>query len=314
MPSTITHEYHYRDTYAKTTKNFKDTYPYKFYSQYSLGAQGHDAYLFLDFWNPFIFKKNRDEQALLFDEHFQDLIVNLSRAIIEKGKTRDKEVKLILYGYIMHHILDAYLHPYIDYESEREFLHPALESYFDEYMMEKRENKSSNKCKPHKLIPPLPEISDSTKDILSTVFKDTYGIVDFGHHYIRALKQIRTFLMLFRYDPVGLKKTGYKLIDRFHISKDSFYWLSYANRYDSFEIYLNNSHSLWLNPKDGTPNTTSFEELYESAVRASAETISSLEELIVNRASDIEIKNAVPRISADPKIENGRHIELAYLK
>ena len=51
MPSTLTHEYFYRDVYHNTNKNFKKTYNEHTYRNFSVGSQGHDALFFYNFWN-----------------------------------------------------------------------------------------------------------------------------------------------------------------------------------------------------------------------------------------------------------------------
>lgn len=53
MPSTITHEYYYRDIYAHTNDSFKNAFDIGTYRKYSSFAQGHDAFFFLNFWNLF---------------------------------------------------------------------------------------------------------------------------------------------------------------------------------------------------------------------------------------------------------------------
>ena len=309
MPSTITHEYHYRDVYEKTSKAFKESYPEKLYLSYSASSQGHDTYFFLDFWNLPKFKKKSAKAELLQDDKFQDLCVELSKMIIEEIDRADKEIRLILYGYILHHILDSLVHPYIIYETERLGVHAQAESYLDEWMIEKREDKKAKHYPVHKLIPKIPKFKNETKNILNRTFFKIYGIENFGRDYERGLRQVPTFLRLFRYDLTGLKEFGYHLVDLTHLSKTKYYWLSYHNRFPNYEYYLNEERRKWYNPVDDkTPRNESFKDLYDRAVEEGAHIISKLEEALSSKASPQELKRIIPRISANPISKEGKRL------
>lgn len=109
MPSTITHEYYYRDVYGKTYRNFKKIYGMDDYRRYSSGAQGHDALFFSDFWKLYEFNTKRDKAIFIQDHKFQNLCLKLIQNIEERNLKDSKEIKLLLYGYMLHHILDAYM-------------------------------------------------------------------------------------------------------------------------------------------------------------------------------------------------------------
>lgn len=309
MPSTITHEYHYRDVYKKTSKAFKNNYSEELYRSYSAGSQGHDAYFFLDFWNLPEFKKKSAKAELLQDDKFQDLCIELSRLIIEETDGTNKEIRLILYGYILHHILDSHVHPYIIYETQKSNLHAQAESYLDEWMIGSREEKKANYYPIHKLIPKMPRLKSETKDILSRAFKKIYKLENFGEDYERGLRQVPIFLRLFRYDPTGIKKFGYHLVDLTHLSKTKYYWLSYHNRFTNYEYYLNGEKRTWYNPVDAkTPKNESFKELYNQAVEEGAHIISKLEEALNSKTSTQELKKIIPRISANPIKKEGKRL------
>lgn len=305
MPSTITHEYYYRDIYEYTSDAFKKTYPKDFYRTYSAGSQGHDAYFFLDFWNLPQFKKKCDRASSLQDERFQNLCVDLIKSIIEDEGTDNKQIKLLLYGYILHHLLDSYVHPYIIYETENFKIHAPVESYLDERMIKEREKTDPTRFPVHKMIPKIPRFSKETKDILDKSFLKIYGIPNFGVTYERALRQVPIFLRLFRYDPLGIKMLGYRLVDFTHISKTDYYWLSYKDKFPGYERFLNDEHREWYHPNTGEISTSSFKELYDRAVLEGAHIISELEDAITNKLDEKKLYKIIPKISANPLIKNG---------
>ena len=196
------------------------------------------------------------------------------------------ELKLMLYGFIMHHILDSIVHPYIIYEAELFGLHEALESYIDQWMIMKKEESNPRKYPVHKIIPTLPEIDKSTIQVINEAFLHVYHYQNFGSNYIKALHQINPFLYLFRYDPVGIKKIRYCIVDRIYPTKLKYFWLSYHNRFEGYSKYLNEEHRLWLNPVNSDfGSTESFFELYERAILEAARILSGLEDAIETGAS-----------------------------
>lgn len=315
MPSTITHEYHYRDVYDKTSETFKKTYDFEFYMKYSVVAQGHDAMFFSKFWEIHRLKKRKDILLRLGNENFKELCVEIIRLIREKDALNSKEIKLILYGYIIHHILDSVAHPYIIYCFEKEDLHADGESSIDKLMIGIKEGQKPNTFPVHRLIKKMPDASMQTKEIISEAFKNIYGIDNFGNTYISALRNVPIFLRLFRYDPTGIKKFGYNIIDSTHLFNQRFSWLSYKLEYDSNVDYLNQQKKLWINPIDSKiQSTSSFLELYDLAVDEAAKIISSLEEAIINNVPLKEINKIIPNVSSLHGLECGKKLIYTNLK
>lgn len=315
MPSTITHEFHYRDVYEQTSKQFQKSYPLETYQSFSVGAQGHDALFFYNFWDIPGFMARREKVLELENNNFRDLCAEYVNSIHKNGQRESQDVKLLLYGYILHHILDSYEHPYIIYRTEKEKMHEPVESFIDEYMIQERTNLNPHNFPVHTLIQKLPPISDETKIIISEAFGKIYGLKNFGDIYIHALRQVRLFLRLFRYDPTGIKKHGYNIIDSTHLFNLTFAWLSYKTQYDDFEKYLNESKEEWSNPIDATiTSTETFMELYEVAVKEGARIISELETAIMDQAPLEDIMNIVPDRSAVHGLECGKTMNFTNLK
>lgn len=118
MPSTITHEYCYRDVYEYTNDTFKNNFDIETYRKYSSFAQGHDTLFFLNFWNLLEQGKNHKIVSYLQDHNFKEICLELISLIRKYDLEDSKELKLMLYGFITHHILDSFIHPYIIYETE----------------------------------------------------------------------------------------------------------------------------------------------------------------------------------------------------
>lgn len=318
MPSTITHDYHYKDVYDKCTNDFKKIYSKELYNQCSVFAQGHDALFFSDFWKLREFNKKRNLALHLQDHKFQEFCTEFTDLIKIYKLDNSKNLKLLLHGYVAHHILDSYIHPYVIYETGiSDGMHELVESYIDKYMLEQREQKDSNIYKIHQIIAKTPKLNKFETELTNEAFFNTYGFENFGITYINALKQINIFLRLFRYDPTGIKNVGYNLIDKINLVDLKFSFLSYNHNYKDFEHYLNNEHNLWYNPSEPNSNissTKSFFELYDLAVEKTAEIISNLEEAINDKASIEEIKDIIPNTSAVHGLECDLELPFKTLK
>lgn len=313
MPSTITHDYHFKDIYGYTITSFKNAYPQEFYNQHSVYAQGHDALFFSEFWKLHEFNKKSNQAVYLQDHKFQEFCVEFSNLLANQNTQNSKSLRLLLYGYIIHHILDSYVHPYIIYETETNGLHSLVESYIDKYMIEKREGKDPNIYSVHKLIHKPPILTKEEIQLINRAFFQTYTFDNFGETYIKALNQVNLFLRLFRYDPTGIKNIGYSIIDKANLTSLKFSFLSYHHNYPNFEQYLNEENRLWYNPSDPNASicsTNSFLELYELATKKAAEIISYLEEAINDKATSQELKTIIPNVSAIHGLECD--LELPY--
>ncbi len=317
MPSTITHDYHYKDVYSLTSMSFKKIYSRDFFNQHSVFSQGHDALFFSDFWKLHEFKHKKNIAIYLQDHLFQELCVNFIDLLKKQDLKDSKCLKLLLYGYIAHHILDSYVHPYIIYETETNGRHSLVESYLDKYMILQREKKDPHNYKVHTMISKLPKLNKQEIELTNQAFFDTYGFEQFGKIYLDALNQVNLFLRLFRYDPTGIKNLGYCLIDYINLTELKFSFLSYNHNYRDFEQYLNEKHNLWFNPSEPSGNitsTASFVELYELATKMTSEIISELEEAINDSATNEEIKGIIPNVSAIHGLECGLNLPFKTLK
>lgn len=317
MPSTITHDYHYKYIYNFTSSDFKNIYSQEIYNEHSIFAQGHDALFFSDFWKLHKFNQKRNKALYLQDHLFQELCINFTDLLKTYELKDSKTLKLLLYGYIAHHILDSYVHPYIIYETEINGMHEKVETYFDKYMILQREKKCPNNYKIYKMISNPPKLMEQEMELTNEAFLNTYGFEQFGQTYIDALNQVNLFLRLFRYDPTGIKNLCYCLIDKINPTNVNLSFLSYNHNDRDLSQYLNNEHHLWFNPSEPSAkitSTNSFVELYELATKKTAEIISCLEEAINDNATHNEIQKIVPNVSAVHGLECDLNLPFKTLK
>ena len=317
MPSTISHDYHYKDVYELCSEYFQQYYSKEVFFLHSIFAQGHDALFFSDFWKLWNFNSKREKAIYLQDHKFQDFGVEMAELLKNWNLDDSKTLKLLLYGYIIHHILDSYTHPYIIYETQAigGGMHELVESYIDKYMIEQREVMNSGNFKIHKMIAKPPRFNEAEIDLVNEAFFYTYAYEQFGKTYVDALNQVNLFLRLFRYDPTRIKDWGYGLIDKTDLISLKFSFLSYNHDYSGFEPYLNEEHRKWFNPCDeNLSSTSSFFELYWQAAEVAAKIISELEMAINDKASSSQFKSIIPDTSAIHGLKCGQSLSFNTLR
>ena len=316
MPSTITHEYHYRDTYKNMSNSFKGEFDLEFYRKYSAFAQGHDALFFANFWNVPQFFKRREKALYIQDNFFQELCIEMVDLINKYGYKDIKVIKLLLYGYMMHHILDSYMHPYVIYETQSTPQeHERFETYLDGVFLKEREGVNPRIYKIHTLIPNMPKLSKETISTVDKAFKEIYGFENFGKLYERALRQVNLVLYILRYDPIGYKRVFCEFFDSLHLMDMKTSWLSYNSDLLKYQNLMNDEHNAWNNPTDATRiSWSSVRELYELAVKDAAKIISELNEAIKDGATKQELEDIIPNKSAIHGLECNKHLTLSHVK
>lgn len=121
-----------------------------------------------------------------------------------------------LYGFISHYVLDRNIHNYISNNR----LHRKYEMSISKIILEK----SNYNNKIYNLI--LINKSKIIKELLNSVFYDTFNYKNCGNIYLKSQKKVKRIYKFFRYDRYGLKKKLYKILDKIfnkNISDSSFY-------------------------------------------------------------------------------------------
>ena len=146
-----------------------------------------------------------------------------------------------MYGYIAHHILDHYVHPYINKISNsfKKMNHETLESIIDYILLN-----------PYNYKFPKYKLNKEIKDKLNEIFFTTYNIKNIGTYIINGINNLNRFIKIYRIDRFGIKKQTYKLIDIFlKNNKQTYQFLAF--RYSNEEInfvtnnYLNEFNILY---------------------------------------------------------------------
>ena len=324
MPGPITHQIFYTQLKERLSGSVLSAMPN--YDSYSVFAQGHDLLIYKDFYKIFSQKRlaeNIRQSERMQEYSFQEFIYAYLKTARNLGVLEREQVRAFLGpGYIAHHILDAYTHPFIIYQAgdhvrdpkRPTWKHGIVENYIDLFMLARE---SDFGFKKKKLVLPF-TFSEKKLDcqlpvVLNICMEEIYGFQDGGTAMCRALSQIALFIRLFKYDPSGLKRIFFDLADPFLKGTASF---SYHRNTDKAREFLNEGHEIWCNPMDESLcSKESFFDLYNRALADSARIIEKLEELCRSRKiTKRAVFEIVPDIASTHGLRCGRKIEIRYTK
>jgi len=317
MPGHLTHDKSYFDVYERLPGPMREQYEGA-WQRHRIFAQGHDLLLFYMFLHLPKYPELQSKLKIIEDD-IQDLTMNYIELLQETEKSA--EAKLFLYGYLIHHFLDAKLHPLIIYETgdlrgdkDAQALHLLVENMIDAYML-KRDGADPMKFKIHRVVPSREALSAETRAIVRAGFQRTYGLENFDAIFADYNNLSRTFFRTLRHDPVGLKKILFRPLD--FLLMGLFKPSILPFHFDGTECleYLNRQSQAWTHPIDAAIlSTKSFDELYEDGVNEIAGMISMLDEAIRDHASSAAIKLIVPNISSIHGRQAGMEYQFSYTK
>lgn len=312
MPAGMTHLIFDEEVYARLSNDTKKDLPN--YKEFSIMAQGHDGYIYPDFKKPWRMKKNKIIADLLQEKKFQESIYQYINIAKNNGKIENEQVRLFIYKYIEHHMLDAYTHPFIIYHAgdhkpikgKATWDHGNIEAILDSYIVEKKKNMDLKTFDTTNEFVLKKQIDYDVVDTINKMFIKTYEqelgrmkISDAGDRLISVYEQYALFMKLFRNDPDGKKKNQYEKIERYLPSLIGI--KSFSNYVDSSEAYdyLNLEHQQWVNPTDiDIVSTESFIDLYEKAQNKSIDIIEGLEKYSKTNFNKDDIYSLIPDVSA----------------
>ena len=104
MAGTMTHFKFMNDLSKKI--NFKGNM-----NLFLMAGQGHDLLFFVRLKDFFNYSKRKEVAKIIAESRFKNLVLEWQKEIL---KNNDENLKILLYGYIAHHILDSYIHPWIN--------------------------------------------------------------------------------------------------------------------------------------------------------------------------------------------------------
>ncbi len=292
MASSLTHAYFILDVYDRLGMNSRELLvDHK--ELLKTAAQNMDVLFFYNLTNFKKGKKMRDFGEFFHRHKTFEFFETLINYIKYNEFQYDPEVMAFLYGMLSHYVLDRTIHPYVIYrtgyfEKEKEEtykynqLHGEMESYFDDYLVMIRENKKPWKFKCHNFCFNVDKMGDGLQEVMDFTYREVWGIENFHTYYLTSIKQMKFFYRVFRYDPTGLKRKFYKIVDsicpKYLLRKVP---LSYHMRMQKNKWFLNLEHKKWYNPTDKrTTSTQSLIELYTESLDTTVKMIRGINQYL----------------------------------
>lgn len=323
MPGPKTHDIFYRQLKKKlsadTISNFKH------YDDYHIFAQGHDFFIYYNFykiWNQKKLDKNVQESVLLQEHKFQEFVYNYLKTAKNTGAIEDEETRLFIGpGYVMHHLLDAYTHPYIIYyagdhtrdPNNSTWHHGIVENLLDIYMMQKYEFIDPRTYPVHLEFELQKAVSPELVTTLNESLQTTYNIEHGGNKIEIAIKQMPLFMKTLKFDKHGTKRVIFDSLDPLLKGTSSF---SYHRNVEEVNPYLNEEHEIWLHPMyDTIKSNESFIDLYNKALQDGAQIVDGLEKICQSgRINRDDVYSLIPDIASTYGLECGQEFEIRNKK
>ena len=297
MPSTVTHSYFMRDVYNKLDDKIKDNIILEDAKTF---AQGPDIFYFYNMCFGKKSNKYRNMGNYMHKHNVNLYFNNMINYIKNNNLEPDKQCISFLYGSICHFVLDSVVHPFVFYKTgvfnkkdaktyKYNGLHQEMEYYLDAYLIFQNEKIEAKDYKMYKYILNNDKLNDNTLSLIGDVIKDTYDFENMDKIYGKCIKDMKRFFKLFNYDPYGIKKKCYSLLDIFtpkgFIRKKKF---SFYLTHNSKKYYLNLDKNEWNHPVSlyETYNY-SFIELYVIAIDKAYSIINEVDKIL----SDDRINN-----------------------
>lgn len=308
MPGPKTHDIFYKELKKKLDRETLNEYPN--YDSYSLFAQGHDFLIYYNFykiWAQKRLEQNIDASVLLQETKFQEFVYNYLKEAQINGSIEEEQVRLFIgVGYVMHHLLDAYTHPFIIYYAGdhtpipeyKTWNHGCIETLLDLYMMhefESQEKKQYIAYKDFHVNRNL--VSKNLIRTLNDSLKSTYNMENGGEIFKIAFFQLENYMRICKCDYTGIKRILFNQLDHIKKGPSSF---SYHRDFKLAYPYLNLEHDKWLNPYEPTIACySSFIDLYNKALTDGANIINQLEKICQNGVIyKDDIYDLIPDISS----------------
>lgn len=286
MAGTLTHAYFSLDLYDKLSIRSKELLIDK-KEDLKVFSQNTDTLFFYNLLNLKKGKKFRDFGVYTQKAKTYEFFSTLINYIKYNNHQYNPQVIAYLYGMLSHYVLDSTIHPYIIYKTgiykkdnkdtyKYNMLHEEVETYIDNYMVAIKENIKSNKFKCHKFCFNVKDFDKDLIEVIDFTYKEVYGIENFSKYYLKSIKQMKVFYKIFRYDPVGIKKLFYILIDLM-CPKSILRKKPLSYKMKSKKKYLNLEHNTWYNPTN--KRIRSKESVLELYTKALAKTSNMINEI-----------------------------------
>ncbi len=282
MPSSFVHRYIGLDTLNRLNDKPKAIIT-KRVNNYIVYCQYTDP---LYFYHILIHKNKVIELGHIL--HRENVYRNLSYLINANKQNKDDELFTLISGFITHYKADSICHPYINYlaynddDLLRTDKHFEIETYLDNYYLNKREKMIYNQDNNTSLIFNYHK-EPIVIETINNLFKEYYNVNNMGKKYYSSLRQMKFVFNYIRHDKYGIKRKIYRLLDKNKFRVRRTEYLSYNFPLDNDEYYLNNKHREWYNVRlKNIKRYESFPDLYHQVVKESIYIINELYEYIYN--------------------------------
>jgi len=228
---------------------------------FHLGCQGPD-FLFYHRFFPWQGKSAMNELgSRMHQEACGAALMQMADAVRQNGAGPDDPLTVYVTGFLMHHVLDRNMHPYVFCKSGfKKWDHQRFEVILDTIVVRKLRGQDTWAVPAWKEIDIGPRLPESVTAMLEQVAAVHYpGTAqhirrdDWNAAYRDMIRAQKLF-----HDPTGLKTIlTFKQIEPF----------VYKRRYPNRD-YLNESHSPWRHPAlENVRSTASFWDLWEQSLQ-----------------------------------------------
>lgn len=270
MPSSIVHRYIGLDILDKLDKKPKDIIN-NHLNNYILYCQCTDV---LYFYHIMGFGGKRI-QNLGHQFHWGNVFNSFNYLINLNKENKDPELFTFIAGFLTHYKADSTMHPFINFQAQDDDKikmydkHFIVETYLDNYYLQKREKVDYRKYKMYKLVFNYTK-EDIIIDAVEGLYKNVFNAEGVGKCYYKGVSSMKRVFKYIRYDPWKIKKQLLKLVDLnpFHVRRTRY--LSYNFPLDNNDTILNLSHKEWHNNRDASiKSNKSFDDLWKDVVNNS---------------------------------------------
>jgi len=284
MPDCLTHIFMAEDVKRKISADFAFNIDY-----FILGSQGPDLFFY---YNYYPWKKTNKVDSFGSAMHTKKTKLFLDN-LIKAATSGPTELKSYALGFLCHCTLDQVAHPYIhtvtgnyvDKETKKyRGNHLKLERGIDAILL-KRKNINPRFYRLNGYFR-LKFLTDDFISILNGVYEKTYHIKNMGDIYSHSYSDFQSSFKTLVFDPFGIKKGFYSVVDIFTSGTMMYKNLTYNANLTKYD-YMNESHTTWKHPVTGVESNKSFDDLYNEAVEKASILLNSTIKLFKGESSDI---------------------------
>lgn len=251
-----------------------------------LGSQGPDPMYY-----GFVHKYHKDYR--FFADRMHDTDTNgLFEAMFSYAKEHPSlEVYSYMIGFLCHFALDVKIHPYV-YHHVGQYdeldtkthhmrgLHLKFERSIDAMLIEHDTKDKAHHYPLQKNVFPIKEVPKELQKFYQHLMDERYQFSDGASMIENSVQSMYRVLRYIVQDKTGIKKLGYKLLDRIFSKEDMYFSdLSMYHHIADFD-FLNQEHREWAHPVTEEKSNKSVLDLYQDAVLFAKELIAYFDQYL----------------------------------